>query len=155
MPARRDPSERIYRWILRAYPARFRAEFGDEMARLFRDQRREVGGRPALMRLWLDTLADAAASLPDQHADALSRRLRRLAERTAPPNLPLQHFPQEIPMRPKTLAGAALLLLAAGNIAYDALSINSMGVAAILLTTVAAAVGAVLVWGRHPLPERS
>ena len=60
-----------------------------------------------------------------------------------------------MPNRFEPLLGAALLLLAAGNIAYDAVSINSMGIAAILLTTVAAAVGAVLIWGQRSLPERS
>jgi len=63
-----------------------------------------------------------------------------------------------VPNRFEPLLGAALLLLAAGNIAYDAydaVSINSMGIAAILLTTVAAAVGAVLIWGQRSLPERS
>ena len=56
-------SERIYRWLLRFYPARFRAEYGEEMLQLFRDRMRK---EPEL-RVWADVLPDAAISIPREH----------------------------------------------------------------------------------------
>jgi len=65
--------ERIYRGLLRFYPAEFRARFADEMVQLFGDQLRDArtGGIPAgPARTWLRTLGDLAAT-------AASERLRR------------------------------------------------------------------------------
>ncbi len=47
---------RAYRLLLRLFPRPFRAEYGDEMARLFRDRLREVRNRP-WARAWLWGLA--------------------------------------------------------------------------------------------------
>jgi hypothetical protein len=60
-------SERLYRILLRAYPARYREQFGGPMADCFRDQLRTARTPLALAMLWLRTLADAAWSLPQQH----------------------------------------------------------------------------------------
>lgn len=62
--------ERAYRALLRLYPARFRARFGDEMVRLFGDlvrDAREAGRPAAAFRLWLRTLSDLAATAPAEH----------------------------------------------------------------------------------------
>ena len=56
-------SERIYRWLLRLYPARFRGEYGDAMLQLFRDRLR---AEPRL-RLWADVFRDAAVSIPREY----------------------------------------------------------------------------------------
>jgi hypothetical protein len=55
-------SERAYRSLLRAYPRELRDEYGDEMARLFRDLCREEledGGGLGLAALWARTLPES------------------------------------------------------------------------------------------------
>ena len=69
--------ERAYRALLRVYPARFRARFGDEMVQLFGDLAHDAMGdrRPmAPAQLWLHTLWDLAMTAPSEH-----RRERTLA----------------------------------------------------------------------------
>ena len=55
-------SEWAYRWLLRAYPRELRDEYGDEMARCFRDLCREEledgGGGLGLAALWARTLPE-------------------------------------------------------------------------------------------------
>ena len=54
-------SERIYRALLILYPRHFRHDFGDEMARSFRNLCEEElrrGGRTGLFKLWLYTLLE-------------------------------------------------------------------------------------------------
>ena len=55
-------AEVIYRLLLRAYPQAFRAEFGREMALLFRDQCRE--GDVRSLGFWVTVIADVARSAP-------------------------------------------------------------------------------------------
>jgi putative ABC transport system permease protein len=61
-----DPVK-VYRWLLKLYPARFREEYGGPLERAFADECRESGGA----RLWLRTLADLAVSVPRQAAREL------------------------------------------------------------------------------------
>ena len=53
-------SERVYRSLLRAYPRELRDEYGDEMARCFRDLYREEleDGGVGLAGLWTRTLPE-------------------------------------------------------------------------------------------------
>ena len=58
-------SERVYRLLLVAYPRRFRREYGEAMAQVFRDCCRaaEHGqGLRGVLRLWLATLRDLAGT---------------------------------------------------------------------------------------------
>ena len=67
---------RLYRLLLRAYPAAWREAYGDEMLAFFRDRAREprwVGRRAAF---WLHILADVAASAPAARARSLGAALR-------------------------------------------------------------------------------
>jgi putative ABC transport system permease protein len=66
---------RLYRLLLRCYPASFRNEYGEEMARLFaeRRQRASAAGRLAL---WLEAIGDAFDAVPRTHADILRQDLR-------------------------------------------------------------------------------
>lgn len=60
----------LYRRLLALYPATFRAEYGDEMARLFADQlrdARQAGGAAPVARLWAGTVADLVATALGQH----------------------------------------------------------------------------------------
>src|SRR5258708_39310823 len=60
-------SEKIYAWLLRLYPSRFRETYGDDALQLFRDRARDEKGFFASLRLWLDLLVDLAGSLPREH----------------------------------------------------------------------------------------
>jgi hypothetical protein len=65
MSDRGGAHERLYRGLLRLYPAAFRARFSDEMVQLFDDQLRDARSRgvPAgIARTWLRTLLDLAVS---------------------------------------------------------------------------------------------
>ncbi len=62
--------ERVYRALLRSYPATFRDHYAEEMARLFGEQLRDVRavhGRFGLAGLWLRSIADIIATAPRHH----------------------------------------------------------------------------------------
>jgi hypothetical protein len=60
-------AERIYRLLLRAYPPDFRAEYGEEMVQVFRDQCRESEVRS--LRFWANVIWDLARSAPALHVE--------------------------------------------------------------------------------------
>ena len=62
------PGERAYAFLLRAYPAGFRARYGQEMALLFRDLRREGRGG---IGWWCDVVVDVVRSAPRQRLEGL------------------------------------------------------------------------------------
>jgi len=79
--AERHPSraERIFRRLLRLFPADFRGDFGDAMTAAFREQRRDVlarGGSLSAMRLWWDTLHGVLTTAPREHLDLLRSDVR-------------------------------------------------------------------------------
>jgi hypothetical protein len=57
-------SERIYRLMLRAYPARYREKYAEPMACCFRDQLRQARTASAFRRLWARTLCDWVCTVP-------------------------------------------------------------------------------------------
>lgn len=57
-------SEKIYRFLIRAYSRDYRSRYADPMEQLFRDRLREVCGFGELMTLWGRTLADWVVSVP-------------------------------------------------------------------------------------------
>jgi predicted permease len=65
----------LYRLLLLIYPASFRHEYGEEMARLFGERRRRTSfaGR---LGLWGEALADAFTTAPGIHLDVLRQDLR-------------------------------------------------------------------------------
>jgi len=68
-------ADRIYRALLRLYPAEFRDEYGREMAQLVRDRAPHEPPR----RLWLDVAADVARTAPREHLHVLLNDLRYAA----------------------------------------------------------------------------
>jgi hypothetical protein len=66
-------SERVYRFLLRAYPARYRAHYAEPMACCFRDQVRSARTPLAFARLWLRTGFDLLWTIPARH---FSHRVR-------------------------------------------------------------------------------
>jgi Peptidase family S41/N-terminal domain of Peptidase_S41 in eukaryotic IRBP len=60
-------SEKIYAWLLRLYPSRFRETYGKEALQLLRDRCRDERGFVPRLRLWFDLLADFALSMPREY----------------------------------------------------------------------------------------
>src|SRR5712692_3149822 len=72
-------ADRIFRALLRLFPADFRGDFGDDMATTFTDQRRDVlaqGDRMAALRLWWDTIRGIVTTAPREHLDLLRGDVR-------------------------------------------------------------------------------
>jgi hypothetical protein len=73
-------SERVYRSLLRAYPRELRDEYGEEMARCFRDLCREAlgeGGGLGLAALWAHTLPELLYSALKERSTMLARNAYR------------------------------------------------------------------------------
>jgi hypothetical protein len=99
-------SEKVYAWLLRLYPPRFREAYGDEALQLFRDRFRHERGFFPRLRLWLDLLADFAISVP---------RMRREVQ-PALSGAPSFQVLESESLRPGAmLLGAALSLAAFGT----------------------------------------
>ena len=60
-------SEKIYTWLLRLYPSRFREVYGQEALQLVRDRFRDEKGFLPRLRLGLDLLSDLALSVPREY----------------------------------------------------------------------------------------
>ena len=71
-------SLRVYRWLLKLYPAGFREDYAEPLEREFRDELRESSGAAALGMLWIRLLVDLAISVPLQ----LSREVTQDARQT-------------------------------------------------------------------------
>src|SRR5262249_45882906 len=76
----RDPRPmRLYRLLLRLYPASFRGQYGAEMTALFARRRRAAAGPLAVLGLWLGTVADTVGNALAAHGDLLRQDLRYTA----------------------------------------------------------------------------
>lgn len=71
----------LYSLLLRLYPASWRAEYGDEMRRVFARRRRDAGGVLGRCALWLETIPDVAGSAMAVQWDVFRQDLRH-ASRT-------------------------------------------------------------------------
>jgi putative ABC transport system permease protein len=72
-------ADRLFRALLRLFPAEFRGDFGDDMAATFRDQRRDALARGtfgAALALWWDTLRGIVTTAPREHFDLLQGDVR-------------------------------------------------------------------------------
>src|SRR5882672_1114295 len=72
-------ADRIFRALLRLFPADFRGDFGDDMTATFTDQRRDVlarGGARAAVALWWDTIRGIVTTAPREHFDLLRGDVR-------------------------------------------------------------------------------
>jgi len=59
-------SRKIYRWLLKLYPARFRETYASPMEQEFREELAESSGAWALAVLWIRLLTDLAVTIPAQ-----------------------------------------------------------------------------------------
>lgn len=62
-------SERLYAWLLRAYPREYRVRYAEPMQQLFRDRLRVTRTPASFARLWVRILADWARSVAREHWD--------------------------------------------------------------------------------------
>ncbi|HYN10238.1 MAG TPA: ABC transporter permease [Vicinamibacterales bacterium] len=70
-------SEQLFRLLLLTLPADLRRDFGDDMAQLFHDYRRELTGRPVhLLSLWFGAAYDVAAQAVAARAPRRAARPR-------------------------------------------------------------------------------
>lgn len=80
-------SQKLFRWLLFAYPRAFRDEYGSQMTQVFRDCCREQTRQSAtgLWVLWLNTVSDLFVSAPREHLENLRRENTLMAnpQRTA------------------------------------------------------------------------
>jgi uncharacterized protein involved in exopolysaccharide biosynthesis len=70
-------SQKIYGWLLRAYPPAHRAAYGPAMAQLFRDQGRDAWNESkgwSLFKLWLRVLPDLVSTSIRERLAALNER---------------------------------------------------------------------------------
>lgn len=109
-------SEKLYAWLLRLYPSSFRKAYGEEALELFRDRKRDEKGFLPGARLWLNLLADVAASLPREYRRVRPEALRAPA-RPSPAGSPSFHSLRYAPPRFGALfLGGALSLITLGGI---------------------------------------
>src|SRR5579872_2494532 len=73
-------SEKMYRFLLRAYPRDYRGRYAEPMEQLFRDRLRRVDGLGDLAALWGRTLADWAVSVAARHWERVTRHTNFLAD---------------------------------------------------------------------------
>jgi hypothetical protein len=53
---------RLYRGLLRLYPASFRHEYGKELCRIFARRRRDATGPLPVLALWIGAVADTVVN---------------------------------------------------------------------------------------------
>ncbi|HKV74876.1 MAG TPA: ABC transporter permease, partial [Gemmatimonadales bacterium] len=68
---------RLYRTLLRWYPASFRREYGEEMERLFARRLAGTAAGSAKLALWFEAMRDIAANGSAAHWDLLRQDLRQ------------------------------------------------------------------------------
>jgi len=74
---------RFYDFLLRLYPASFRAEYGDEMRALWARRRRDAAGPLAVDALWIATVFEVFFNAAAVHWDILRQDLRYTARTLA------------------------------------------------------------------------
>ncbi|HJR58508.1 MAG TPA: ABC transporter permease, partial [Vicinamibacterales bacterium] len=70
---------RLYRLLLRLYPAAFRYEYGEELCRIFARRRLDAAGPLPVLALWIAAVVDIAANATRVHLDILRQDLRYTA----------------------------------------------------------------------------
>ena len=107
-------AQRLYSMLLRAYPARLRADFGAEMLQLFADQLGDARQRHRTGRLYIRTFLDLLRTVPAEHYSEYRRR--PVADRPPPP---VRHlFRRGLVFAPNP---SAAVLITAGILAWRCL----------------------------------
>jgi N-terminal domain of Peptidase_S41 in eukaryotic IRBP len=103
-------SEKIFSWLLRLYPSRFRETYHEEALQLFRDRAREERGLVLRLRLWLDLILDLAVSLPREYFRPKPQVVAVSASRS-PDNIPEFALLKTESPHPKVFFAGAVLSL--------------------------------------------
>ncbi|MGH9159851.1 MAG: ABC transporter permease, partial [Vicinamibacteraceae bacterium] len=74
---------RLYRLLLRLYPASFRAEYGEQLCELLEARLRAAGGVWARLWCWIETLLELPVSAAQVHWDILRQDVRYTARTLA------------------------------------------------------------------------
>ena len=119
-------SEKIYAWLLRLYPSRFRQEYGEAAMQLFRDRSRHERGLLSALRLWLDLLTDLAFSVPLQYGRGEPAPVTVTALRQ-PDGMPSFHVIEGQSPRPGALLLGCVLSLAAIGASIPASRLDGSG----------------------------
>jgi predicted permease len=69
-------SLRLYRWLLKLYPAGFRENYAEPLEREFRDELNESSGAASLGILWIRLIADLVISIPLQFSREMKQDVR-------------------------------------------------------------------------------
>jgi hypothetical protein len=101
-------SEKIFAFLLRLYPARFRQKYEAEAIMLLRDRLRDERGAVRRLRLFFDLLADFASGLPISHRNSYASSAPQPAS-----GLPGFRVLDQEPLRPGSVMLASVFALAA------------------------------------------
>lgn len=90
-------SVRLYSWLILAYPAPFRREYGEPMIQVFRDLCRDAvreQGCKGLLGVWLRVLPELVTTAIEQHLLAVRKPRLKLTMTRLLPAIPpgLYHF---------------------------------------------------------------
>src|SRR5215467_12719914 len=105
-------SEKIYAWLLRLYPSRFREAYGEEALQLFRDRSRDEAGFFLRLRLWADLLSDLALSVPREYFH-VQPGLASFSAHLRPEGVPSFFVFADEPLGPGALVFGGVLSIAA------------------------------------------
>ena len=103
-------SEKIYSFLLRLYPARFRRQYGPEALQLFQDRLRDERGLLRKGRLWIDLLFDFTSGLPLAYRNTYRTTTTQAWQAVA--GLPTFRILEEEPLRPFPVAMASFFGIA-------------------------------------------
>ncbi len=67
---------RVFRALLHLYPSSFQTEYGEELASVFAERRRDVSGSPAVLVFWLREALGVLRGAARAHGDILGQDLR-------------------------------------------------------------------------------
>jgi hypothetical protein len=101
-------SDKLFSWLLRLYPPRFREVYREEAVQLLRDRARDEKGFVPRLRLCLHLLFDLAVSLPSEHFRSKPKLVAVPASRTRDGIPDFALLKPELPHPKLFLLGAAL-----------------------------------------------
>jgi hypothetical protein len=104
-------SEKIYAFLLRLYPARFRQQYGAEALQLLQDRMRDERGLRRKLRVWIDLLSDLALGLPQAYRNTYATAATNSAWQTAT-GLPAFRSLEREPLRPGSVVMGGIFSVA-------------------------------------------
>lgn len=160
-------SERIYSFLLKFYPRRYRQEFGEEMEYIFSESMKDAyvdKGVQGIVKVWGRTIIDVGKSIVTQHVESQKERgsmkTRSISILLQNKNLifivlatacilliPLiaMQFTNEVAWKPGDFAVAAVLLIGTG-FAFELVTRKAGSIAYRFATGIALTTVLILIW---------